>query len=117
MRTRTLLAGVSAASLAALTACGSSSSQPATGSGDSAMPSMASMSAGMTTSSSASSDGMDGMPLSSGTGLAATVGGYSLSPHSMPMAGMAMATTFTITKNGKPVMRSTPSRPSSCTST
>jgi len=46
---------------------------------------------------------MGDMSMRSGTGLDATVNGYTLSVRDMPMAGMAMPLTFTITKNGKAV--------------
>ncbi len=49
------------------------------------------------------SGGMDGMSMPSGTGLAATVNGYTLTLHNRPMNGMAMPVTFTITKDGKTV--------------
>jgi hypothetical protein len=48
---------------------------------------------------------MGGMPMSSGTGLSATVNGYTLSAVHAPMSGMDMPVTFTITKDGKPVTR------------
>jgi hypothetical protein len=95
MRTRILLAGIATASITALAACGG-------GSDHAAHSSMSGM------SHSASPDGMGDMPMMSGAGLDPTTDGYTFTPKAMPMAGMAMPATFTITKNGKPVTAFTP---------
>jgi hypothetical protein len=102
MRTSLLLTGLATSSLVVLTACASSKTNTSTSShGTSSMPTMK-MSTAAPQSSGTS--GMPGMPMSSGTGLAATASGYTLTAGRItPMAGMDMPVTFTITKGGKPV--------------
>jgi len=85
-----MLAGIAAAGLTTLAACGGGSGH-AVHSSTSGMP------------HSAGDDGMGDMPMMSGAGLDPTAAGYTLTPKAMPMTGMAMPATFTITKNGKPV--------------
>lgn len=104
-RTRILFAGLGAATLAVLTACGNSSTHPS-GNNSTAMPGMGGSTAGMPMSASPTgtdTSGMGGMSMPSGNGLADTVNGYALTVHSQPMTGMAMPLTFTITKVGRAV--------------
>lgn len=99
MPTRTVLAGLCAASLIVLTACGSSTTRSANHPGDS------SMSPGMRMPTASSPTGMGNMPMRSGTGLSATVSGYTLTLRTLPLNGGPRASTFTIFKNGKPVTK------------
>ena len=102
MLIRTLLTGLGTASLLTVTACGNSSSAGHT-THDMNGSSMASMSGHTVPESSGPASAMGGMPLTSGTGLAATVNGYTLKTLQTPMSGHRTATTFAITKDGKTV--------------
>jgi hypothetical protein len=104
MRTKIVLAGLAATSLAVVTACGSSSTNTGTSHANSALSNPSTpMSSGMVSTPSSSDAGMGGMPMSAGNGLAPTDNGYALTVTSQPMTGMAMPVTFTITKSGTPV--------------
>jgi hypothetical protein len=109
MRTSFLLAGLAGSSLVLLSACASSKPSTSTSSHDmNSMPSMT-MSTSPGAPHSSATSGMAGMPMSSGTGLASTANGYTLTaPHITPMAGMDMPVTFTISKDGKPVTKFDP---------
>ncbi len=112
MQIRILLAGLAATSLAALTACGSSSTNTGASTTSSAMSGMsAPMASGTSGTPSSSDGGMGGMPMSAGNGLATTVNGYTLTLTGPPMAGMAMPVTFTISKKGTPVTAFDPEQP------
>lgn len=104
MRTRLMLAGLAATSIAVLSACSSRPTSSGASDAATSTPDMSSpMSSGMTMSTKPSSSDMSGMPMSAGNGLAATVNGYILTLTSQPMTGMAMPVTFTISKNGKTI--------------
>jgi hypothetical protein len=106
---RSLLAGISAGAALLLAACGSSSStHTSAGQSGTSTPGMSTSMPGMNTSSSPSSNGMGGMNMSSGTGLADTVNGHTLTVHCRPMSDMSMPVTFTITKDGKTVTQFDP---------